>query len=212
MLTQKTLILEYDDFHPNKEVNCLSTIQELVSLVPEIKLTMFTPSAYKLEPMFKEKDWTSAVRDLIKMGNLKLAVHGFRHTIEEFRHISYADAMNSLSNAEQGFHSAELPFLKVFRGPHWGINEATYMALLSRRYTHVYTHTDYALLAEKYDNAIRNVFYNWNLKDEAPESPDVLIAHGHTHSVCSNGIVETKERLLNFIKKNKPKFAFVDEV
>lgn len=208
------LILEFDDFNPKESVNCIDCIDELISIFPEIKLTMFTSALYERNALFSDKEWCSKVKKHINNNNLRLAIHGLYHTQEEFKNKSYDDAKLSLIIAESVFSVADLPFIKVFRGPHWGINENTYESLIELQYGSVFSHLDYSQLAIKYKNKIKTIFYNWNLKDQNPGSAthDIIIGHGHTHNVCGNGIQESLNRICSFVKKNKPSFLFANEI
>lgn len=210
MSDKKTLILEYDDFHWKSPENCLSTIQRFVDRFPNIKISLFSTPIHSYLPYRDDLNWCNSVRKLIESGNIHLAVHGIYHDSEEFKHKNFANACYSLKMAEEEFEKSSLPFVKVFRGPHWGINNETYAALECLDYTHIYTHEDYRHLITP-ERKIKSVIYNWNLKDEAPDL-DLLIAHGHTHSVCSNGIQETFDKVSTFIENNNPSFRFVNEI
>lgn len=203
------LILEFDDLNPKKEVNCIDQIDYLVKLFPNIKLTFFTTALYERVPLFSDQKWCHRIMTHIANGNVRLAVHGLYHTQEEFKHKSWEDAMLSLKMAEDVFEIARLPFIKVFRGPHWGINEATYTALMNLDYEAVYTHEDYKNLIPKF--SIKSIIYNWNLKDEDCTEQNLIIGHGHTQNVCGNGIEESMQRIINFINKHNPEFAFAND-
>jgi predicted deacetylase len=209
-MIKKNLILEYDDFHWKYPENCLKTIKKFIEIIPNIKISLFTTPKHSGYKLSSNKEWCEEVKNLINDKNITLGVHGLFHSIEEFKHLSREEAVNKIIDAENEFKECNLPFVKVFRGPHWGINQNTYDALIELNYTHVYTHEDYKSLAEKNTN-IKNVIYNWNLKD-APQSNNLfLIGHGHTHNVCQNGIEETFERVAMFIKENDVEFKFINE-
>lgn len=205
------LVLEFDDFNPNAAVNCIDTAERLVSLYPDVKLSFFTCALYERTPLFSDVSWCDRVRKLIDSNNAKLAVHGLYHTVEEFKAKSKNDALLSLIIAESVFRVSKLPCAKVFRGPHWGINDATYEALIELEYQSVFTHVDYASLGVKYPQ-INSFIYNWNLKDNDCTERNLVIGHGHTHNVCENGIDESFDRICSFIDNNKPEFLFVDEL
>ena len=206
------LILEFDDFNPNPEVDCIKEIKELVRLFPKIKLTMFTPALYNNTPLYSNPAWCDEVRQLIEKDNLRLAIHGCYHTTEEFKNKDYDDAMRTIVRAESIFRVAKLPFIRCFRGPHWGINQATYDALKWLEYTHVYTHEDYHALAISNPN-VKNIYYNWNLKDEIDTRlPHIVIGHGHTHNVCGNGIQTCLEKIANVMRNYDPQCIFADEI
>lgn len=209
--SKMNLVLEFDDFNPKAEVDCIDAVVGLVSLYPKIKMTLFTSALYERTPLFSAPEWCDRVRKLIDDNNIRLAVHGLYHTVEEFKTKSKNDALLSIIIAESVFAVSNLPYIKVFRGPHWGINEATYEALIEMGYKSVFTHNDYKHLIEKYPQ-IKSVMYGWNIKDDDCTACDLVIGHGHTHNVCGNGIEESFDRICNFIDKNNPNFLFADEI
>ena len=209
------LILEFDDFNPLSEVNCLSEIKYLVSKHSNIKITLFTSALYQRVPLFYDKKWCEEVLELIFNDNIRLAVHGLYHTNEEFKSKTYDDASVSLLLAESIFTHSKLPFIKVFRGPHWGINSQTCEALVDLNYTHMYIHENYGFLQNTFKDKIKSVFYNWNLKDDFDSGmlseQNIIVGHGHTHDVCGNGIAESLSRIEKCIINFNPTFLFADE-
>lgn len=205
----KNLVLEFDDFHWRSPENCIHEVDELIKEFPDIKISLFTTPLLNNLPLYENKDWINQVRSYIKSNNLRLAVHGLYHTQEEFKFLDKSQATQSLLLAQSIFVQSDLPFTKVFRGPHWGINEQSIQALNDLGYTHFYNHENYRHLDGVFNNKV--IYYNWNLKDEAPVET-LLVAHGHTHNVCQNGINETMHRIKKFIREQKPKFLFVDEI
>jgi len=207
------LLLEFDDLNPHSQVNCINEIRELIKIIPNIKLTFFTSALYEGVPLYQDNEWCYEISKYIKSNNIRLAVHGLAHSpVEEFKRKNKIEALLALNIADAIFKTSKLDYIKVFRGPHWGINEHTYEALLELEYKAIYTHTDYIDLANKNKN-IKNIFYNWNLKDNFIDNGDeIIIAHGHTHNVCGNGINETLNRIIKFIKDYNPEFIFGDEI
>lgn len=207
----KTLILEFDDLHWKQPENCLDTIKRYVQKYPKIKLSFFTTPCHSQLPLSYNPEWCLEINDLIKSNNIRIAVHGLYHNQEEFKYLDDNRSIMFFKLAEKEFNQAGIPFIKVFRGPHWGICQHTYDALKYEGYSHIYTHEDYRDLAEKNKTRIKNIFYNWNLKDEAPND-NLLIGHGHTFNVCSNGIAQTFDKVCAFIDKYNPEFKFVNEI
>lgn len=206
------VIFEFDDFNPHKEVDCLNTIKELVGLYPKIKLTFFVPAAYKNCRLDSDQNWCNEVRNLIKSENISLTVHGLYHSQEEFKFLNKDEAENRLKEAENIFQAAKLPFDKICRFPHWGNGEGAYEALISLNYKSCWTHEEYKWLSEKYPE-LKSVYYDWNLKDRFEDSglenhEGIIIAHGHSHSTCMNGIEESLDRICSFIDKYNPEFLF----
>lgn len=201
------IVLEFDDLHWKMPENCITEIQTLVAAVPDIKLSFFTVPMHSHIPLFANPSWCDKIRTFITSGNIRLAVHGLLHTELEFKIDDKNIIAQKLSKAEYIFYKAGLPFTRVFKGPYWGISKATYDVLADKGYIGVYSHETY-----KHITGLTTVFYNWNLKDNPPTNIDTIIAHGHTHNVCGNGIKESIPKIIEFIKKNNPTFKFVDEI
>lgn len=210
------IIFEFDDLHWDPTVNCIEQIEYLINRYPDIKLSFFTPVYYNYQYIYDDKQWCDKIRKYITSNNLTLGVHGLTHSVEEFKHKTYEQACNALITAESIFNKADLPFVKIFRGPHWGINDDTYKALIDLNYKSIYTHFDYLNLTFKYPN-IKSIIYNWNLNEEFNikdnwHSDDIVIGHGHTHNVCGNGIQESLNRIINFIENNNPKYLNISDI
>jgi len=218
------LVLEYDDFHWMDPENCLDTVDKFVGRYPEIKLSFFSIPHLRGFPMNSGSGWCEEVREHIGNGNVQLARHGFYHTQEEFKHYNYDQAITSLVMGDDVVKDAGLSEAKVFRAPHWGLCEGAIKALVDMEYTHLYNHEDYIDMAEPFKNQIKVMYYNWNLADDEPEkdtgisrlinklAPKTIIAHGHTHDVCGNGISQTFDKVCDFIENNSVEFRFVNEV
>ena len=206
----KTLVLEYDDLTFLDPENCLLQIEELVRRHPDIKLSFFTVPMMRGAPLSHNMEWCNSIRQHIYNENVCLGVHGLMHSQEEFKHLSYTEAALRLRFAEAVFETADLPFERVFRGPHWGLNQESLNAISDAEYTHLYNHEDYRSLNAE---SMKVVYYNWNLKDNTPDGEEeTIIAHGHTHNVCKNGIEETLDKVSKFIDDYRPEFKFINEV
>jgi len=210
----KKIIFECDDEHPT--LSCLSHLEKFWQVFPDFHMNFFVPAAlngYRISERSAIR-WTSVIRDLIYKGKVTLAVHGLYHSPEEFKKIDKAEVDLRLSAAEQYFEEAELDFVKVFRGPHWGINGDTFEVLIDRGYTHVYSHTDYKELNDQFADKIKIVYYNWNLADPYPEFlPDeIVVAHTHSHNVCNNGVPESLPKMAETFRKHPFEFIKVDQI
>lgn len=210
------LILEFDDFHPHNDVNCLEIAKKLIEKYPPIILNFFVPPKYMGQHLSADEYWCSEVFELIKSGNINLAVHGLTHSQEEFKNLEFDDARNRIVEAENILFEAGLPFQKVFRGPHWGIGIGSILALMYLDYTHLYSHTNYDLLHKLFSGDVKVVHYNWNLKDEFgtfennPTS-NVIVGHGHCPDVCNNGINESYDRICRALDSNSFEFLRVGD-
>lgn len=74
----------------------------------------------------KQKDWCSWLKAKILTGNFEVAVHGLTHFSSsapraglEFHGLSKEEAMVRISEAENIFKKAGIPFVKGFRPPGW---------------------------------------------------------------------------------------------
>lgn len=206
----KKLVLEYDDFHYLSPENCLSILDIMIAEFPDIKVSLFAPPALRYMPITYNPEWCSNVRKYIDSGNIVLARHGLTHDYLEFQKMSLDNSIEALKTGDEIFNKASLPYVKVFRGPYWGINKEAVEALNVNGYTHLYNHEDHRAYSKFFNG--KTVYYNWNLKDEEPPDTDLIIAHGHTHNTCSNGILETFDRVRRYIENNNPEFLFVHEV
>lgn len=209
------LILEYDDLHWQEPENCLKSINTLVKIYPDIKLSFFTIPNLRNFAISDDKAFCAAIRKYIDNNNICLGVHGFTHSAEEFKNLDYEEALDLLRRGEDIFKQADLSFRKIFRGPHWGMCENSIVALSHMQYTHLFNHEDYRHL-DKFatDRGLKTRYYNWNLKNsEVDISKYFIIAHGHTHNVCENGIEESMSNVINFIDqyKNITEFNFIGD-
>lgn len=205
------LVLEFDDFHFLDPESCIRPMLNLINRFPNIKLSLFSIPLLRGYPISQEKSFCDFIKYWADRGNIRLAVHGLLHTTEEFRYKGLNEAIESLKIAENIFYEGEIPFTKVFRGPHWGMNQQVVKALEICEYTHLYNHEQYFNLCS---DKMKIVYYTWNLKDsfDSKSQKDLIIGHGHTHNVCGNGMEESMTRIIEMIESYNPDFLFVDEV
>jgi len=205
------IVIEYDDFCHLDPENCLSTIQRLVARYPQIKVNMFTVPYMRGNPIHMDTRWVESVNKLIESNNLFLGLHGLTHETEEFKSISYSHALEKLDAAFNIFQYCDFPKPRVFRSPFWQLSEEAVKALEVLGFTHIYNHKDYEHL-ELISNKIKFTYWNWNLKDEYAPTKDIVIAHGHSHDVCENGIYQTTYKIEDIIEKYNPEFLSLGDV
>lgn len=208
--------MEFDDFHWAEEVNCIDIVEHLIKRYPPIIINMFVPPNYLGRQLSANESWCKRVLGMIDGGNLNLAVHGLCHYQEEYKFKRYNEVRSDLTLIDKYFRDAEFPYQKVFRGPHWGLNEDTFRALIDCGYTHVYSHKNYEDLNNKFKDQIKIVYYNWNLKDnygilENELETNIMVAHGHTSNVCGNGIQESLKRICNVFDSTSFEFLKVGD-
>lgn len=209
------LIVELDDLHSHPEVNCLGFAAKKIKEWPRLLLNFFSPALYNYWQI--DSVWAKKVKELIDSNNFTLSYHGCFHTQEEFKDKNSEQAIYSIQQAKKEFDRVRLPVLNVFRGPHWGINSEVMDALGHFGITHLYIHPDQKELFDSKKRQTKSVYYNWNLADEFDENllenKNIIVAHFHTHNVCSNGIEEAWPRFERFLTKyyNQIDFLRTDE-
>lgn len=208
MNSSSRIVLEYDDFHWLSPENCLDVVERFIENFPDIKITLFTVPMLRQRPLWDNSEWCDKVRALCDRGFLEIARHGLYHAQEEYRHCNYDYAIKSLLLGDRILDESRIPYVKVFRGPHWGINDSTVRALNELGYTHLFNHVDHAKIGKAFLGRV--IYYNWNLADPAPDFR-FIVAHGHTHDVCGNGISQTFTKVVELIKKRNPHFIFASQ-
>lgn len=166
------IILEFDDLHPDENVDCLDVIKLLRKNITATHtgpvLNFFVPPKYYGQPLFAYPKWCDEIRELVESGFIRLGVHGLRHHTEEMISKSYQESVSLLKEAEAIFHASRLRFVKVFRAPNWSINENNIKALIDMGYSHLYSHIKFNELTDRFKDKIAVVNYNFNLKDAVP--------------------------------------------
>lgn len=217
----KSLILDFDDFHWKKPQNCIDTIRLLHKIRPDIKLSFFVSPNYENHLLTFDKKWCKEVKELIELDVIRIGIHGWNHSQLEFEDITKLNAIAKLHLAEKELEAAEIPFVKAFKGPHWGINYIAAETLLEKKYTHIYSHPDKLSVQTKFNSENKNanlkfVYYNLNLKDNLDDSSirnydDIdVIAHGHSWNVCENGITESIVKIIKLHDYSK-NHLFIDQ-
>ena len=212
------LIFDFDDFHCTSPENCLKEIKELVSICPTIKILLFTSTRMKNIPIWSDGLWCTEVKSLIDSGNITLAVHGLMHTTLEFANITKQEALERLVTAENDFNRAGLPFSKIFKGPHWGINVETVEVLKSLGYNTIFDHwnTPKNVIEKIAEYGIQRIVYNIGFESELTKIEELInindgpwYLHGHTHNVCGNGIQESMAKIKSIVSKDSVEFISI---
>lgn len=75
---------------------------------------------------------------------------------------------------------------KIYKAPFWQLSDEMYTRLKDEGWK--------IMLNPEVEDAREGIRFGWNIKDERPDGNE-LIAHGHTHNVCGNGIEESLDRI-----------------
>lgn len=192
------VILDLDDFSPL--YSSIDLLLKFKDYYPHFRVSLFTVSNFnKKYPISKFKPWCDKIR---KLDFVELLIHGYDHTPGEFKRISKRKAVEKIISAEREFMKSGLKYKKIFRAPHWQLNNETYSALSELGYA-VADHEDNAAPRE-----LTCYQYNWSINAPIPNL-QVIKGHGHMQNVCGNGLKECFENLFQF--PNNTKFITISE-
>jgi len=220
--------------HPRSSITVLDRCYELIDIFPDIKFTLFVPTAYwravsepNQEPYFLHKytKFCEALRKLNKQ-NFELGFHGHFHSSihnksnnDEFRHVTYKEATQIINTMLLECNQSGLIdyFKPIIRPPAWKMTkEAIKAASDSGIQYFCLSKEDYAI--KTYEGADKNVntiyqtcsppFLPLNLTDQ---TEIVYHAYEPDRNFLS---VAMKNDLANFLKVNKKeiKFCFIQDM
>jgi len=156
----------------------------------------------------KHPEWCAAVCDLVSRGKLEVAMHGYHHYNpnlvihgQEFVGLDKAASLDRLRRAEELFISCQIPFVKGFRPPGWGMSGGLLQALRDMKYRFVGLFgTPYKLAEPGSIEGMLSIPQNYSIK-EAPEEAvrqaeqyGIVFMKGH---MCYKHGRETIENGLN---------------
>jgi len=201
-------VIDFDDYsatHPGHHL-----LLKLKEHFPNFKCTCFTP-AFSLAVFFRKmevekfKEWGKIVA--ANSGWIEIAPHGFSHLKGEMLTKDKKRAEMIIKAIENLFGQLGIPFVKIFKAPHWQISPAAEEVLKERGYVLAIdrnkptVHTD-----------IPTYVWNWDIKDVPfPKHYPVIKAHGHiwTTPGIVNGLDECLPNLLQM--PQNAKFQFISE-
>lgn len=176
----QTFIYDFDDFALDKPgYDLLVKIKEHY---PNFKCTCFTP-AFNMNVFLKKvstdrfKTWGKIVKDI---DWIEIAPHGFSHLKGECL-TDRKQFTTMILAIENLFKYLELPYVKIFKAPHWEISEEAEKVLKERGY----------ILAIDRNNPVVRVemptyVWNWSIDEPMPKYP-LIKAHGHVW-LTNNGL------------------------
>ena len=208
------LALGFDDLHfldprrgyVGKEFDVLAIIDRYIAICPAIKLTMFAIPALRGVEIWKHPLWCARAKRLIAQGNVRLAVHGYDHSANEFV-TTYTDARDRLRLAEDTLERAGLAYSRLFRAPYWQLSDDAIAALETGRWI-VCPNSR----APRIKTRSPTLYWTWNLSEDAPAPSGTVVGHGHTTDACGNGMAQVIDRVARFVERYRPEFSFMDEV
>lgn len=127
------LVIDVDDLSPSKPG--LELLMRLKQHYPALKVTCFTPAmdqavAQKKMPEDKLLEWAKIVSSL---DWIEIAPHGFLHFEHEME-LTYKQTRDVIVACEEVFKKIGLPFVKIWKSPHWQTSKEAYQALRDAGY------------------------------------------------------------------------------
>ena len=219
--------------HPESSTKVLDRCYELIRLYPEIKFTLFIPSAYwrtmsntTHSPLYLDKypDFCDEIRNL-NPDNFEIGFHGHLHGVpgvsnnDEVAYINYNEAKNIFTKMLKTVHDSKLSdtFKPIFRPPGWRMSaEAIKAGTDMGMEIFALGSFDYAIKSyQGQDKKVKTVYETCT----PPISPLNLTKRTeivyHACEWLSNYLSEGQtSELLYFIKNNEKeiKFSFTEDM
>ena len=180
---KQTFIIDLDDFSATTPGTDL--LLKLKEHYPNFKCTCFTPAFHgglMNKKVTKEKflEWGELVRN---NNWIEIAPHGFAHSMNEWMITDKKILRMMLLATENCLGKVlKIPFVKVFKFPHWRGSKEAEEVLLENGYTlaidrnHPETHTD-----------IPTYVWSWSIDNMPIPKYHTLKSHGHIW-LTSNGL------------------------
>lgn len=147
---------------------------------------------------------------------MEICVHGLNHFGPgEFGEISADEAKKRIIVAERLFRKVQIPYVKIFKAPHWALSAEGKAAIEQE-----YVEEVLAKLPEYNGQTfggftvVEDHYYDWNLRDHMPKpqelgDQDIVVTHGHVQNVVGNGLAETMDKLMKLPPDQE--FIFISE-
>ena len=123
---------------PKSSTSVLDRCYELLETFPEMKFTLFVPTAYhrsigitktdKKYYISQYEDFCEILKKLPKE-NFEIGYHGHHHGIygvtnnDEFKNLDYTDSTRVITQMLEEAKQSEIPFKPIFRPPAWKISD-----------------------------------------------------------------------------------------
>ena len=188
---KQTFIVDFDD------LSCTTPGMDLLFKLkehfPNFKCTCFTPAFHK-DLMTKKvsvdkfKEWGKIIID---NPWIEVAPHGFAHYENEWM-ISDKRMLNVMMDATENClgNFLGIPFVKIFKFPHWKGSKEAEEVLLERGYTLAIDRNN----PKTYTN-IKTYIWNWSIDDIPVPKYHTIKAHGHIW-LTNNGLDSCYPNLL----------------
>lgn len=203
MSQKQTFIIDLDDFSSLKPGELQLT--KMKSHFPDFKVTLFTTpfdAKYVLNhaPIEKLYDWGKLVE--ANKDWMEIAVHGFAHERGECMVKSHKEAETLIRASENVFKKIGVPFVKIFKAPHWEMNQT---------FEEVLNDMGYVKAIDRNSPVVHTNIptYTWSWSIETP-LPEFHTVKGHGHVIGTNNGID--KELPNLLKiPTDAEFKFISE-
>lgn len=199
----QTFIIDLDDFGSLKPgIEYLRMMREHY---PNFKCTLFT-TPFHVQYLTKEIDidklyeWGKIVAR--EMDWLEIAVHGFAHIKGECTTTDRKKAKTLIKASENVFKKIGIPFVKIFKAPHWEMSREFEKELEKQGYVVALDRNRPVSFSD-----VPKYVWNWSLDEKVPEYHTVK-GHGHVWET-NNGINRVLPNMLKI--PTDVEFKFVSE-
>jgi peptidoglycan/xylan/chitin deacetylase (PgdA/CDA1 family) len=206
----------------------LRRILRFKEIVPSLKNEPFR--------LDKHPECCNKIRELINENKIEIAIHGYYHYNpklvihgQEFQNLSYEESKKRILLAEEILQKVNLPFVKIFRPPGWGISEGLLKALKELNYQAIAVHSSSSRtyeIGEYY--GLKTIHQNYSISEkpeialEQAEKRGVVLAKGHMcynygkeiieNGLCEKNYMNLRDALYLLNQKFEIKFIFLSDL
>jgi predicted deacetylase len=169
----------------------------LLSILPNIKFTLFVPTAYTRigEPSYNLTQYPAFVDELksLPKSNFEIAFHGHFHGIlneynrGEFTFLNYEDALKRMQLSKQAFKECGLEVKPFFRPPGFSLSPGGFVAAqeIGIKILSLYPRSPYRDIYENKDSSFDRVIY----VDSHPRRPTKNWMGPPAETLCQGSVM-----------------------
>lgn len=190
-------------------------------LKQKLGLKVIKPYAHEPFRLDKHPAWCASVRSLVREGRFEIAVHGYFHCNpylfahgQEFVGLDEKEAYERILKAEEIFQRCDIPYVKGFRPPGWGLSAGLIRALKKLNYWFISPFPSHLRLSKVgFLEGMVVPPQNYSIAEEPAiafklaEEYGVVFAKGHMvykygNEIMENGITDKTLRNLRYVLKS----------
>lgn len=198
--------IDIDDYHSFPRWDCSDVLEELVSVFPDIKFTLFVTPYMKKMPITDYPQALDAINRLIESEHVEVFPHGLTHTKilnGEFGRLPKGAARKRIARSFSLLEKAGIPTGSGYKFP-WDLYSRAALAVLDENNYILFTHKDAGFHGKKVtwadqEKISRRYIQTADYRYGRPKSPgrtSVVYYHGHAQNMRGNGIRESCKHLI----------------